>query len=55
MTRVDPSVLKLPVVAETFDRMTHPHVPDAIVYEDLARALADMGSGPLREGNVGWV
>ncbi|KAJ7268039.1 L-aminopeptidase/D-esterase [Mycena rebaudengoi] len=53
MTRVDPSVLKLPVVAETFDRMTHPHVPDAIVYEDLARALADMGSGPLREGNVG--
>ncbi|KAJ7154861.1 peptidase family S58-domain-containing protein [Mycena crocata] len=48
-----PFLLKLPVVAETYDRMSHPLAQDLISIHDISAALADMTSGPLREGNVG--
>ncbi|KAJ6586420.1 L-aminopeptidase/D-esterase [Mycena vulgaris] len=50
---VHPFVIDLPVVGETYDRMTHPLAPDPLVPSDISRALADMTAGKLREGNVG--
>ncbi|KAJ7619306.1 L-aminopeptidase/D-esterase [Roridomyces roridus] len=49
----EPGALKLPIVGETFDRMTHPLASCPIGSADIAAAFADMTSGKLREGNVG--
>jgi hypothetical protein len=48
--------ITIPVVAETFDRMSHPvGLPIALTEEDLFRAIDDMNDGPVREGNTGSV
>ncbi|KAJ6562657.1 peptidase family S58-domain-containing protein [Mycena capillaripes] len=53
VVKLDPPVIRLPIVAETFDRMTHPLADDPIGPADVRKALDNMTSGPLREGNVG--
>ncbi|KAJ7191919.1 L-aminopeptidase/D-esterase [Mycena pura] len=53
VNNIDPFALKLPVVGETYDRMTHPLALDQIGLSEIAQALADMTSGKVREGNVG--
>ncbi|KAF8147939.1 peptidase family S58-domain-containing protein [Mycena galopus ATCC 62051] len=54
LTRLDPFTIRLPVVAETYDRMTHPLAPDPVISSaDVQCALDNMTSGKLREGNVG--
>ncbi|KAJ7259163.1 peptidase family S58-domain-containing protein [Mycena haematopus] len=52
-TNIKPLLLQLPVVGETYDRMTHPLAPNPIGSADVGEALANMTSGKLREGNVG--
>ncbi|KAJ7339758.1 L-aminopeptidase/D-esterase [Mycena albidolilacea] len=51
--KLDPNLLKLPVVAETFDRMTHPLAPHPVTPADVREAFENMTDGKLREGNVG--
>ncbi|KAK7059923.1 peptidase family S58-domain-containing protein [Favolaschia claudopus] len=53
ITKLHPLQLSLPVVGETFDRMTHPLAPEPIGKEDVRVAFENMTSGRLREGNVG--
>ncbi|KAJ7485854.1 L-aminopeptidase/D-esterase [Mycena latifolia] len=53
LDKTKPPVLNLPVVGETYDRMTHPLAHEPIGPSDVSRALADMTTGKLREGNVG--
>ncbi|KAF9465732.1 peptidase family S58-domain-containing protein [Collybia nuda] len=48
----DPITITLPVVGETFDRMSHP-ASFAIGDEEVFKAIEDMKAGPVREGNVG--
>ncbi|KAJ7032383.1 D-aminopeptidase [Mycena alexandri] len=51
--QLNPSAPQLPVVGETYDRMTHPLARDPIGPADLREARANMTNGKLREGNVG--
>ncbi|KAJ6624228.1 peptidase family S58-domain-containing protein [Mycena sp. CBHHK59/15] len=53
INKIKPFVINLPVVGETYDRMSHPLASDPIGPDDVFRALASRTSGPLREGNVG--
>lgn len=53
VTKLHPFMITLPVVGETYDRMTHPLAPDPVGPADVREALANMTSGKLREGNVG--
>ncbi|KAJ7909642.1 L-aminopeptidase/D-esterase [Mycena leptocephala] len=53
VSRLHPEILGLPVVGETFDRMTHPLGRDPLGITDVSEALTNMTSGNLREGNVG--
>jgi L-aminopeptidase/D-esterase-like protein len=55
VSRLHPEILGLPVVGETFDRMTHPLGRDPLGITDVSEALTNMTSGKLREGNVGCV
>jgi L-aminopeptidase/D-esterase-like protein len=55
VVKLDPNLLKLPVVAETFDRMTHPLAPHPVTPADVREAFENMTDGKLREGNVGCV
>ncbi|KAJ7670578.1 peptidase family T4 protein [Mycena polygramma] len=53
VTQLAPEAINLPVVGETYDRMTHPRASNALGPEDVRDAHANMTSGKLREGNVG--
>ncbi|KAJ6454215.1 peptidase family S58-domain-containing protein [Mycena sanguinolenta] len=53
LTKLEPFKLQLPIVGETYDRMTHPLASDPVGIDDVREALANMTSGKLREGNVG--
>ncbi|KAJ7185209.1 peptidase family S58-domain-containing protein [Mycena filopes] len=53
LIQLDPSALQLPVVGETYDRMTHPLARDPVGTAEVRAAHANMTDGKLREGNVG--
>ncbi|KAJ7064672.1 peptidase family S58-domain-containing protein [Mycena amicta] len=48
-----PLMISIPIVAETFDRMTHPLALNQVGAEEVEKAFADLSAGKLREGNVG--
>ncbi|KAF7325564.1 hypothetical protein MKEN_00405900 [Mycena kentingensis (nom. inval.)] len=49
-----PGALLLPIVAETYDRMTHPFTsPSQVGTDEVEKAFANLSNGPVREGNTG--
>ncbi|KAJ7136711.1 putative L-aminopeptidase D-Ala-esterase/amidase [Mycena epipterygia] len=53
VNKIQPFIISLPVVGETYDRMTHPLARNPIGSNDISQAMANMTTGKLREGNVG--
>nr|GAT46427.1 predicted protein [Mycena chlorophos] len=53
MQNHNPAVLKLPIVAETYDRMTAPLAPNQAGPEYVEEAFSNLTNGKIKEGNVG--